>query len=129
MEPWLDEAFAAYSERIFYETCYPEHLDWYWENYITAHSPRGNIDISIYFGGDILEYRNIVYRNGALFLHDLRTLLGDETFFGFVREYVRSYRYKIATGNDFFQLLAKSTDIDLTPLFEEYFSAPPEITP
>lgn len=129
MEPWLDEAFAAYSERIFYETCYPEHLDWYWENYITAHSPRGNIDISIYFGGDILEYRNIVYRNGALFLHDLRTLLGDEAFFGFVREYVRSYRYKIATGNDFFQLLVKSTDIDLTPLFEEYFSTLPEITP
>lgn len=129
MEPWLDEAFATFSERLFYETYYPEHLDWYWENYITAHNPSGDIDINIYFGGDIFEYRNIVYRNGALFLHDLRDVLGDKIFFGILRDYVQAYRYEIATSQDFLSLLVKNTDTDLTPLFEEYFSILPEITP
>lgn len=129
MEPWLDEAFATFSERIFYETFYPEHLDWYWENHITMYNPHGDIDINIYFGGDIFEYRDIVYRNGALFLHDLRDLLGDEAFFGFVQDYVRTYRYEIATTKDFFNLLVNATDADLNPIFEEYFSVIPEITP
>jgi len=125
LEPWLDEAFATYSERLFYEEYYTEHLDWYWENYITSHNPYGNIDISIYFGGGLFEYRDIVYRHGALFLHDLRNLLGDEVFFNFVRAYVQYNRYEIATAEDFWTILREHTSADLTPLVEEYFSEVP----
>lgn len=125
LEPWLDEAFATYSERLFYEEYYSEHLDWYWENYILSHNPYGNIDITIYFGGDLFEYRDIVYRHGALFLHDLRTILGDETFFNFIRDYVSKNRYEIASSEDFWGILREHTDADLTPLVEEYFSEIP----
>jgi aminopeptidase N len=123
----LDEAFATYSERIFYEQYYPEHLDWYWDSYIISHNPYGNIDITIYYGGNLFEYRDIVYRNGALFLHDLRNALGDEAFFIFLRDYVNTYRYEIATSTDFFSLLKKYTDADLSPIINAYFSEPPEL--
>ncbi len=129
MEPWLDEAFATYSERVFYERYYSEHLDWYWENYITYHNPYGKIDISIYFGGDLFEYRDIVYRNGALFLHDLRNILGDDVYFGFIKDYVHQNRYQIATAEDFWFILSQHTDVDLTPLIEAYFSTMPQNMP
>jgi len=30
-EPWLDEMFATYSERLYYETYHPEALNWWWQ--------------------------------------------------------------------------------------------------
>ena len=122
MEPWLDEAFATFSERLFYERYYPEHLDWYLDNYIIAHDPYGYIDTTIYYGGDLFDYRDIVYRNGSLFLQDLRELMGEEAFFAFLQDYVRQNKYQIATAEKFVALLRTHTDADLAPLLEEYFS-------
>ncbi|MDY6868136.1 MAG: M1 family metallopeptidase, partial [Chloroflexota bacterium] len=115
MEPWLDEALATFSERLFYERYYPDHFEWYLENYITAHNPYGKIDISIYYGGDLFDYRDIVYRNGSLFIQDLREAMGDEAFFQFVQDYVRQYQYQIASAEGFFTVLRQHTDMDLTP--------------
>ena len=122
LEPWLDEAFATYSEKLFYERYYPEYLSWWQENYIDYHNPSGKIDISIYFGGGLGEYRNIVYRNGANFLQDLRDTIGDDAFFKFLKAYVKENMYEIATSKDFWTILRENTDADLTPLLEEYFS-------
>jgi hypothetical protein len=123
MEPWLDEALATFSERLFYERLYPDHFSWYLENYITAHNPYGEIDSTIYYGGDLIDYRDIVYRNGSLFIQDLREAMGDEDFFIFIQDYVRQYQYQIATAEGFFAVLRQHTDMDLTPLIEQYFSS------
>jgi len=123
MEPWLDEVLATFSERLFYERYYPDHFEWYLENYITAHNPYGKIDISIYYGGDLFDYRDIVYRNGSLFIQDLREAMGDEAFFQFVQDYVRQYQYQIASAEGFFTVLRQHTDMDLTPLIDQYFSS------
>ena len=125
-EPWLDEALATYSEDLFYERYYPDLRDWHWDNYIAAHNPYGKIDISIYEGGELTEYRNVVYRNGAVFLKDLRSAIGDEAFFSFLKDYVQQERYQIATTDAFWAILRTHTNVDLTPLYNEYFSAPAE---
>ena len=125
-DPWLDEAFATYAEDLFYERFYPEYRDWHWENYIAAHNPYGKIDISIYEGGELTEYRNVVYRNGAVFLKQLRATIGDEAFFSFLKDYVRQNRYEIATTQKFWDILLTHTDVDLTALRNEYFSTPVE---
>ena len=125
-DPWLDEAFATYTEDLFYERFYPEYRDWHWENYISAHNPYGKIDVSIYTSGEITEYRNIVYRNGAVFLKELRATIGDEAFFSFLKDYVRQNRYEIATTEKFWDILLTHTDVDLTALRNEYFSTPAE---
>ena len=126
LEPWLDEAFATYSERLFYERHYPDDLDWHWDSYILAHNPSGEIDISIYFGGTLFEYRTIVYRNGALFLHELRETIGEEAFFSFLKDYVQRHRYEIVTADDFWGTLREHTDVDLTPLHNKYFTSTEE---
>lgn len=126
LEPWLDEALATYCEDLFYERYYPEYRDWHWDNYIAAHNPYGYIDISIYEAGGLTDYRNVVYRNGAVFMKELRTTLGDEAFFSFLKDYVRQNRYEIATTEKFWEILRTHTDVDLTPLHNEYFSTPAE---
>jgi hypothetical protein len=122
LEPWLDEAFATYSEALFYERYYPELVPWWWENRVDNIGPYGFVDNTIYLDSGYEGYRNSVYLNGAHFIQDLRDTIGDESFFAFLKEYVQTYRYDIATSADFWTLLGEHTDLDLSSLIEEYFS-------
>jgi hypothetical protein len=126
MKPWLDEAFATYSEALFYEEYYPDHLEWYWNTRVYDHLPYGYIDQTIYLEGGVPEYFDLVYRLGAWFLQDLRETIGDEAFFAFLKDYLQQNRYSIATESDFIRILRQHTDVDLTPVLEEYFTQPPQ---
>lgn len=129
MEPWLDETLATYSEVLFYERYYPELVTWWWENRVDGLLPSGFVDNTIYLEGGYEAYRNSVYLNGAHFMQELRETVGDETFFSFLKDYVQSHRYQIATGEDFWTTLQIHTDVDLTALINEYFSSPPQNMP
>ena len=124
MEPWLDEAFATYAQKLFYDRFYPDDATWMWESYVTSFVPQGDIDITIYFGGDDHEYRKTVYLHGALFLQGLREALGDDVFFAFLRDYVKTFKYEIATTQAFWAYLQSYTDVDLTALHDDYFQTP-----
>jgi aminopeptidase N len=50
--------------------------------------------------------------------------MGDDTYFTFLRDYVQTYKYEIATTQDFWDLLHSYTDADLTDLYTEYFQYP-----
>jgi hypothetical protein len=120
-EAWLDEALSTYSELLFFERYYPELVDWWWYFRIHFHEPEGKIDLSIYDYGGYLPFRNAVYLKGAMFLDELRKLVGDEPFFSFLRHYVEEYQDKIATGADFFVTLRQFTAEDISPLKESFF--------
>lgn len=121
LEPWLDEALSTYSERLFFERTYPEALDWWWTYRVNYYEPSGWVDNSIYNPEGYLAYRNAVYLNGAIFLENLRTLVGDEAFFNFIQAYVVQNTHNLVTAEDFFSLLSEFTQVDLAPLVEEYF--------
>jgi len=123
MEPWLDEALSTYSERLFYERVYPEGLGWWWNYRVDYYQPRGWVDSNIYNSGSWRGYRDAVYLNGAHFLEDLRKLIGEAAFFGFLKDYAAQYAGRIATGDDFFNLLKQHTQTDITPLLKKYFSS------
>jgi hypothetical protein len=122
MEPWLDEAMATYSERLFYERVYPDALSWWWTYRVDYYQPSGWVDTTIYNAGSWRAYRDAVYLNGAHFLEDLRKLVGDTTFFAFLKDYAAQYASRIATGDDFFNLLEQHTQTDITPVVKKYFS-------
>ncbi len=122
LEPWLDEALCTYSERVYYESMHPEALDWWWTYRIQYYQPSGWVDGTIYNPQGYRAYRDAVYLNGAMFLEELRVLMGDEAFFSFLKGYVFQESYQIATGDDFFQLVGQYTQADISPLLEEYFS-------
>ena len=127
-EPWMDEALATYTERIFYEHYYPDALSWWWYYRVDYYHPHGWVDTSIYNPQGVLQtyqdYRNAVYLNGAHFFEDLRQTVGDPAFFAFLKDYATTYAGKIALSSDFFTLLRQHTQADLKPVLVKYFSNP-----
>jgi hypothetical protein len=121
LEPWLDEALSTYSERIYYEDVYPELVDWWWGYRYFEFQEAGYVDTQIYDGGGQRPYWDKVYLTGARFLEDLRTRLGDEIFFAFLRDYYNQSVGKRVTGADFFRILYENTEADITELLIQYF--------
>jgi aminopeptidase N len=126
IEPWLDEALCTYMEHIYYERYAPEALDWWWRYRVNYYEPRGLIDVSIYDKHSEFQsyrdYRDAVYLNGAIFLHELRTAIGDSSFFAFLKDYAARYAGGIATRQSFFTVLAEHSSQDLSPLISKYFN-------
>ncbi len=121
LEPWLDEAMAVYSERIFYEYNYPNFGDWWWNFRVNYFGPSGYVDSSIYSFGTFRAYVNAVYLNGANFIDDLRTRIGDEAYFAFLRDYAAQFTYGHATTSDFFAVVRQHTNKDFSDIVRQYF--------
>ena len=121
LEPWLDETFATYSERIYYETEYPDLVKWWWGYRYFEFKAPGYVDTQIYDGGGQRPYWDKVYLTGARFLEDLRQRLGDEIFFAFMKDYYTQYVGKRVTTIDFFRVLREHTAIDTSELMKKYF--------
>ena len=121
-QPWLDEALATYSEHVFYETASPTSVKlWWWPVRIDFYQPQGWVDIPIYAGGGFRTYTNAVYFRGAHFLDDLRTRIGDASFFAFLQDYLVQENGRIANTAEFFQILSKHTSTDYSDLVRQYF--------
>jgi peptidase M1-like protein len=121
LEPWLDEALATYSERIYYETIHPDLVDWWWSYRYFEFQKSGYVDTQIYEGGGQRPYWDKVYLTGARFLEDLRKKVGDDTFFAFFKDFYAQYAGKRATGTDFFRVFHEHTAADITDLLVKYF--------
>ncbi len=121
MEPWLDEAMAVYSERIYYEYNYPAYGDWWWNFRVNYFGPSGYVDSNVYDFATFRAYVDAVYLNGANFLDDLRSRIGDQAFFSFLEDYAASYAHGHATGQDFFALLRRHTSRDFSDIVARYF--------
>ena len=129
LEPWLDEATCTYMEHVFYENVYTDYptasgesiVDWWWYYRVNFYDPSGWVDGAIYDFNLFRPYRDAVYLNGAKFFQELRTLVGDDVFFAFLKDYAGREAEHIATGNDFFVILKDHTSKDLDGLLAEYF--------
>ena len=121
LEPWLDEALSTYSEHIYYETIYPELVDWWWGYRYFEFQQAGYVDTQIYDGGGQRPYWDKVYLTGARFFEDLRKQVGDEIFFTFLKNYYNQSVGKQVTSADFFRIFRETTAADITALLIKYF--------
>jgi aminopeptidase N len=121
LEPWLDEALATYSEHIYYETVYPDLVDWWWGYRYFEFLNPGYVDTQVYDGGGQRPYWDKVYLTGVRFMEALRGRVGDEIFFAFLKDYYTQYTGERATGEDFFRVLREHTAADISDLMAEYF--------
>jgi hypothetical protein len=121
LQPWVDEALSTYSERIYYESLYPDLVSWWWTYRIDFYKPQGFVDIPIYDGQGFRPYTNAAYFQGAHFLEDLRARIGDDAFFAFVQDYYSQGRGKVVTAADFFRILGGHTSTDYSDLVRQYF--------
>ena len=120
--PWLDESLCTYSERLYYEAYHPELVSTWWPYRMYYFDPAAKMDIPVYSGTGFQPYTNATYFVGAHFLEDLRTRIGDEAFFGFLKDYSTQMNGKIATPQDFFEILRQHTSADISDLIATYFT-------
>lgn len=120
-EPWLDEMMATYSERLYYERYHPEALNWWWQARMYDYTPGAWLDQSVSENPSERAYWSSTYFNGAYFLEELRTRIGDEAFFAFLKDYRTRYAGKIANGDDFFSVLHEHTEVDFSDIVAKYF--------
>jgi len=124
LEPWLDESFCTFSELLYYETLYPDSVNWWWATRVNYYEPYGVINRSIYdyreFTDQYLAYRNATYLQGAIFLDKLRGELGEDKFSEFLKEYAGQFSNKISTGEDFLSLLNSYQALDSVIWLSDY---------
>ncbi len=119
-EPWLDEALAVYSERIFYEYNHPGYDDWWWDFRVNYFGPSGYVDQGVYGFSTFRAYVNAVYLNGANFLEELRTRIGDEAFFAALKDYAQTNARGRATAADFFAAVRRHSSRDFSDIIGAY---------
>jgi hypothetical protein len=103
-------------------------VDWWWAVRVNHYQPSGAINRSIYgfrqYTNQYLEYRNATYLQGAIFLNNLRSLMGGEMFLLFIQDYALEFKDQIASEEDFFSTLEGYMDLSNQEWLSEYF--PPE---
>lgn len=114
---WLHEGFACYAEWLWSENSGGPSAD---ELALQHHrrlaaAPQ---DLLLSDPGAMDMFDDRVYKRGALTLHALRRILGDQKFFGLLREWTTRYRHSTVVTDDFIGLAAHYADIPLTPLWK-----------
>lgn len=122
LAPWLDEALATYSERIYFENKHSGNLSWWKQFRINYFKPTGYVDATIYDYGSFRNYTNAVYFRGALFLDDMREQMGYGNFSKFIKAYATRYAHARATTADFFALARETINVNYDGLIADYFS-------
>ena len=61
-----------------------------------------------------------VYKRGALTLHALRRVIGDDSFFALLRDWTARHRHATAVTDDFTGLAANYADVSLRPLWDAW---------
>lgn len=122
---WLNESFATYFTGIAYEQIFP---DLYWRPWreIQMENARQFPELSV-FVEDTTEVARIfnystTYAKGAMMLHTLRWIVGDDAFFDAVFNYMNDSRlvFSYARSIDFIRHVESTSGIDLNRFFDDW---------
>ncbi|MCK4871363.1 MAG: M1 family metallopeptidase [Phycisphaerales bacterium] len=120
---WLNEGFATYSEAIWYERKPGSSGEPALHNAMANRRPSAvNDSVYVYDTSSVSRIFSgtFSYRKGAWVLHQLRHVVGDETFFDILAAYREAFLYSSATTADL-QLVAETVwGWDLSWFFNEW---------
>ncbi len=126
-EQWLSEGLAQYFAAMFAERRRGadvfEDVVQQFARWALAESDQGPIYLGYRLGhvkGDSRIFRALVYNKGAVVLHMLRRLLGDEVFFNGIRTYYRQFEYRKAGSEDLRKALEAASGRRLERFFERW---------
>jgi aminopeptidase N len=113
---WLHEGFACYAEWLWSEASGGQTADEWARHYHQRllDSPQ---DLLLTDPGPRDMFDDRVYKRGALTLHALRGVIGDESFFQLLRDWTTRHRHSTAVTDDFTGLAANYANVSLRPLF------------
>lgn len=126
-EQWLSEGFAQYFAALYAERSRGKAVFGgiirRMQGWATENSDQGPIYLGYRIGhvkGDPRLYRAVVYDKGAMVLHMLRRLLGDEAFFGGLRRFYDTWRFKKAGTDDLRRTMEEESGASLTRFFDRW---------
>jgi hypothetical protein len=124
-EQWISEGFAQYFAALYGEKERgPETfagLLRQMRRWAIETSDQGPIYLGYRLGhikSDSRVFRALVYNKGAMVLHMLRRLVGDEVFFTGLRRFYTEWRFAKAGTDDFRKAMEAASNRDLQPFFE-----------
>lgn len=121
---WLHEGFACYSEWLWSEESGGPSAD----EQAREHGGRLNRlpqDLRLHDPGPKDMFDDRVYKRGALTLHALRRLLGDELFFALLKRWVAEHRYGLVTSEEFIELAEEMSGRPLAGFFRAWLDELP----
>lgn len=124
---WVNEGFASYCEYLALENLESKSSadSWLLDAQRSAlHDTAGSVFVPASYAND--EFRifstNLSYKKGAVIIHMLRKVINnDNVFFNGLKNYLKEYRYKSATGEDFEKVMEKETGLDLSQFFNQWY--------
>ena len=126
-EQWLSEGFAQYFAAMYAERergAEPfANVLRQMRRWAIDTSPQGPVYLGYRLGHIKAEgrtFRALVYNKGAMVLHMLRRLLGDDAFFAGLRDFYASWRYKKAGTDDFRVVMEKAGGRPLERFFDRW---------
>jgi hypothetical protein len=135
-EQWLSEGFAQYFAALFaasergdetFTSMLRQMRRW-----AVDQSSQGPVYLGYRLGhikGESRVFRAIIYNKGAMVLHMLRRLLGDEQFFAGLRQFYAEWKFRKAGSNDFRNAMERVSGRELASFFDAwiYGSAVPNL--
>jgi aminopeptidase N len=126
--PWLDEALAEYSVKIYYErlegpreAALLERQRWQTPlDLLIAQNGDATLNRAVGSFEDGQQYETVIYGKGALFYSRMRQVLGDRHFRRFLRDYLTEHRYQIVDTQTYYEALDKLQLPELELLFDEW---------
>ena len=131
-EPWLDEALAEYSMKIYMEAMRGEDDAGSfqvkrWQTPLDSLRGKGQdtaVDqpVASFLNGT--QYETVVYGKGALFYDRIRDAIGTRRFDRFLHSYLEDHRWGIVNTDTWLAALRNLPDPSLVPMFDEWIAAP-----
>lgn len=119
---WLHEGFACYAEWLWSEhSGGPAAANLARQYHRRLAALPQNLLLADPGPADMFDDR--VYKRGALTLHALRGVIGDQKFFALLRDWTTRFRHGTAVTDDFTGLAANYADVSLRPLWDAWLYA------
>jgi hypothetical protein len=126
-EQWLSEGFAQYFAALYAERARGKDvfaaIIRRMQSWATTESDQGPIYLGYRIGhvkSDSRLYRAVVYDKGAIVLHMLRRLVGDEAFFAGIRRFYDTWRFKKAGTDDLRRAMEEESGGPLARFFDQW---------
>lgn len=126
-EQWLSEGFAQYFAALYAEHSRGaglfDQVIRRMQTWAEDESDQGPIYLGYRVGhakGEPRLFRAVVYDKGAMVLHMLRRLVGDEAFFAGLRRFYDTWRFRKAGTDDFRAAMEQASGLDLRRFFDQW---------
>jgi hypothetical protein len=116
---WLNEGFATFCEAIWAEAEYG-HDAYMDEMLLAQYFGPGTIYVPDLSDWNRIFDSNLSYNKPSWVLHMLRGMMGDTTFFQFLRNYYNQYKYSVASTEDLEAVAEATSGLDLHAFFQEW---------